>query len=67
MTDVLTLGRVVPVGTDLVEPEAADGLRNLLKMSERSSRGARVDPAMGAWVREEGVSLLLSLDLMLPS
>ena len=51
----------------LFEPQAADGLRNLLKMSESVSRGARVDPAMGAWVREEGVSLLLSLDLMLPS
>ncbi|MDQ4143862.1 MAG: hypothetical protein M3198_09010 [Actinomycetota bacterium] len=51
----------------LFEPQAAEGFRNLLRMSERALHGARVDPAMGAWVREEGVSLLLSLDLMLPS
>ena len=51
----------------LFEPEAADGIRKLLKMGELAVRGARVDPAMGAWVREEGVSMLLSLDLMLPS
>lgn len=51
----------------LLEPEATEGFRNLLRMSDRTLRGARIDPAMGAWVREDGVSLLLSLDLMLPS
>lgn len=51
----------------LFEADAADGLKDLLRMCERVVGGARVDPAMGAWVREEGVSLLLSLDLMLPS
>lgn len=51
----------------LFEPQAAEGFSNLLKMTERAMHGARVDPAMGAWIREEGVSILLSLDLMLPS
>lgn len=51
----------------LFEPEAAEGFRGLLTMCERALHSSSVDPAMAGWVKERGVPLLLSLDLMLPS
>ena len=51
----------------LFEPEAAAGFRSLLTMSERALHSSSVDPAMAGWVKDRGVALLLSLDLMLPS
>lgn len=51
----------------LFEASASEGFRELFRMAERAMHGTRIDPAMAAWVKEEGVPLLLSLDLMLPS
>jgi hypothetical protein len=51
----------------LFEASASEGFRELFRMAERALHGTRIDPAMAAWVKDEGVPLLLSLDLMLPS
>ena len=51
----------------LFETKAMEGFRDLLRLTERALHGAPVDPAMTAWVRNEGVPLLMGLDLMLPS
>lgn len=51
----------------LFESKAVEGFRNLLRLTDRALHGAAIDPAMTAWVRNEGVPLLMSLDLMLPS
>lgn len=51
----------------LFKPQAAEGLRDLFRLTERALHGAGVDPAMTAWVRNGGVPLLMALDLMLPS
>ena len=51
----------------LFEPRASEGFRSLMRMTDRALHGAALDPAMTAWVRNEGVPLLMSLDLMLPS
>ena len=51
----------------LFEPRAAEGFRDLLRLTERALHGSTVDPAIAVWVRTEGVALLMSLDLMLPS
>ena len=55
------------VDEGVVEPSGAEGLNDLLRMCERALRRAPVDPAVGGWIREDGASLLVSLDLMLPS
>ena len=51
----------------LFEPGAAEGFRNLLRMTQRGLHSRAVDPALSGWIVERGVPLLLGLDLMLPS
>ena len=51
----------------LFEPRATEGFRDLLRLTHRALHGSTIDPAVAVWVRTEGVSLLMSLDLMLPS